>query len=378
MVLYRFLFPRSQRQVPVEAVAERTPAPMAREVRSHRFDRRALSLFAVASILMAVAGYAIWPGFSYLEPRGTLTGGLLLLHDPSFYGPDGDGQRAEIDAEMWETGVPGVTAMRLTIRFDSPASEDRWYVVASGDYAVKRHLDPFMYCLYGDGVEEEERIVCSAQAGNPAIELRFDQELGGAIGVAEVSRSVEEIDGYDRRLVTVLSGAMPPDRGNGIYEVELMIPIATPPRQIVGGDEFLAFAPVAARDQMWSSGPDLDKPCRLETGSHPAALAFTQTCETVTSVTSTVTMIDPGIEVGVRTVEYASPDTDSDDVVRWTMAGGFPGAQALVTDPFAQADESRRAFAAALVLSGAVSFGLLFVERLVFHRGGRRGSQGRD
>lgn len=361
----------------MQAVTGLNHVPATREGDSRRFERRALALFAVVAILLAVAGYAIWPGFSYLEPRRALTGGVLVLHDPEFYGPEGEGQEAEIDAEMWETGVPGVSTMRLTMRFDAPASEDRWYVVASGDYAVKRNLDPSLYCLYGDGIEEKGRIVCSAQAGNPAIELRFDQELGGAIGVAEVVRSVEEISGYDRRQVTVLSGAMPSDRGDGVYEVELALPIATPPRRIVGGDEFLAFAPIAARDQMWSSGPDLENPCRLEAGSHPAPLALTETCAPVRSVLSTVTKIDPGVEVGVRTVEYATPDTDSDDVVRWTMAGGFPGAQVLVTDPFARADESRRAFAAALVLSGAVSSGLLFVERLVFHRGGRSRSRAR-
>lgn len=136
---------------------------------------------------------------------------------------------------------------------------------------------------------------------------------------------------------------------------------------MVGGDEFLALAPIAADDQFWSGGPDLDEPCELDPERPPKGLALTQTCAPVAMVQATRTIVDPGVEVGSRTVEYSAPDTDTDDIVRWTTAGGFPGVQALLGDPFAQADESRRAFVA-LVLSGAVSFALLFVERLLFHR----------
>lgn len=109
-------------------------------------------------------------------------------------------------------------------------SQDRWYLIASGDYAIRQNLIPSLYCPWGDGRTHERRILCSAQAGNPEVEIRFDQELGGGTRGHEITKTFEDIDGYDRHLVTVLSGVMPKVRPDGVHELELTLPIASPPR----------------------------------------------------------------------------------------------------------------------------------------------------
>lgn len=353
-------------------VVEDLPAPRVEKSQRRRWSLALTSLF-IAAIALVVIGFAIWPGFGFLDKGRTPGGGVLLLHDLLPFDEGGDdvlGTRAEVDVQLWSTGSPGVSIAEVGIRFESPRSDDRWYLVASGDWVVTADRELSLYCKYGEGRVVGDRIRCDTQAGNPEMNFRFDQELGNLTTTDVVANSVVELDGYDRERVSVVSGWMPSANEMGESVAEVWLPIATPPIMSTGGEDFFAYPPVGWRDVVsaWGTGPPLAEPCDVENSDLRAFFALTESCAPVTVVSVTGATLDPGIEVGSRTVEYAAPDTVSDDELRWAVEGGFPGAQAVVRDPFAQADESRRAFIAALVLSGGVSFALLFVERLLFHR----------
>ncbi|WP_353807873.1 hypothetical protein [Agromyces sp. SYSU T00194] len=210
-------------------------------------------------------------------------------------------------------------------------------------------------------------IECGSQAGNPAMMFSFDQELGNSLGQEVVAESVAQLEGYDRNRVSVVSGRMPNTREDGQSVAVVWLPISTPPSFTVNGDQFVAFPPIALAPNAWAPGPPLDESCELEPSEVAATFALTQGCLPVNPVTVTSTVVDTQVDVGSRTVEYAAPDTVTDDEVVWAVDGGFPGGQALLRDPFAQSDESRRAFFAALVIGGGLSFALLFVERILFH-----------
>jgi hypothetical protein len=332
-------------------------------------QRRILVVLAVSAVVLSVLGYSIWPGFNFLDGAKTPTGGVLLLHDQVSTADDATllGQRASINVEMWETGSPGVSILALRLNFSSPQWEGRWHIVASGDYAVDADLDNSLYCKYGRGHAHADRIRCSEQVGNPEIEFSFDQELGSWSGSRAVDGSVVDLAGYDRGRVTIISGSMPETNEIGENIVDVWLPITTPRSNTVNGDEFVAVPPIAPRPRMFGEGPLLAQPCTLKS-SVQFLFALTDKCEPVAVVQVSDTTVDIGLDLGRRTVEYASPDTVTDDAVTWHVSGGFPGAQALIADPFAQEDDSRRAFIAALILSISVSFGLLLVERRLFHR----------
>lgn len=324
----------------------------------------------VVAILLCVAGYGIWPGFRGTGAGEAPVGGVLLLHDLLPFDDDGvdvAGVRAEVQVRMWSTGYPEVSIAELEIEFESPRVDDRWYVIASGDWAVSAERDLSLYCAYGDGRMVGDRIECAAQAGNAAMAFRFDQELSNFTPDDQVTKSVRDYDGYDSDRVAVVSGAMPEKDAYGRSAVTVWLPIATPSILSVSGDDFFALPPVGWFDSSYGSGPPLGEKCDSPPTPLWALFMLTKTCAPVTYISVTNTSVDSGIELGNRAVEYASPDTVSDDALRWSVEGGFPGGRALVSDPFAQADESRRAFFAALVLSGGVSFLLLFAERWLFH-----------
>jgi hypothetical protein len=324
-----------------------------------------------AAIILSAVGFAIWPGFSFLQSNRTPIGGVLLLHDRLPFEAEGDellGLAAEVDVDFWASGEPGVSIAELTIQLESPRPDDHWYVVSSGDFAVSADRYENLYCKYGSGMLVDGRIECASQAGNPAHEFRFDQELGDAINTVESAKSIIDLEGYDKEQVTVVSGSMPTAREDGRAVVDVWLPISSPRTYNVGGDEFIAVPPIAWTDVEWGVGPLLAEPCEFEASEVFARFVLTKSCTPVTSISISRTFVDAGVDIGSRAVEYASPDTVSDDALEWDMDGGFPGARALIRDPFEQADESRRAFLAALVLSAGVSFALLSFERILFHR----------
>ena len=119
-------------------------------------------------------------------------GGVLLLHDLLPFDDDGvdvAGVRAEVQVRMWSTGYPEVSIAELEIEFESPRVDDRWYVIASGDWAVSAERDLSLYCAYGDGRMVGDRIECAAQAGNAAMAFRFDQELSNFTPDDQVTKS---------------------------------------------------------------------------------------------------------------------------------------------------------------------------------------------
>jgi len=329
--------------------------------------RLALAVLALFSIILGTIGFGIWPGFASNGTVSKPVGGVMLLHDRLQSAEETAifGQPTAVDVQLWKTGFPDVSVMELRLSFESPRSEDHWYVVASGDYVVDRQRDMSLFCNYGDGLPVGDRVRCSPQAGNPEMEFSFDQELGASAGTHQVTDSVENLAGYDRERVTVVEGPMPATNELGENIVEIWLPISTPKISTVNGDEFVSVAPIGERPRSFGSGPLLAEPCSLESES---MFVLTGSCSAVVPVQVSATTVDVSFEMGSRTVEYAAPDTISDDAVVWDIAGGFPGAQALIADPFAQEDEARRAFIAALVLSVSVSFVLLLVERFLFHR----------
>lgn len=362
---------REPQSTPAGSGNDPAPGPstvVAGHRRTPSWRKPVLVALITAAVVLGIGGYAIWPGFGVLDRSREPAGGVLLLHD-LLPAEDGGvwGSSAEVDVQIWSTGYPDVSIAELRVSFENPLSEDHWYVVASGDWAVTSDRDLALYCKYGEGRVTEDGIECASQVDNPVMEFRFDQELGNFVGRDLVSDSVAEYDGYDRERVSVVSGSMPQINEYGTSVVEVWLPITTPPIQSVSGDNFFSYPPIASRDTHWSTGPPLAESCVLNSTERWATFALTKSCTPLTNVTVTSSTVDPGIDVGSRTVEYAAPDTVTDDELRWDIAGGFPGARALVQDPFAQADDSRRAFIAAVVLSAAVSFALLFVERLLFH-----------
>jgi hypothetical protein len=372
VAVMRWLFTR-RRPVEVSRVGI-TDAAFDGQKPESRNRRAVLGVLLVLALLLTAIGFAIWPGFGFLDRYRIPTGGVLLLHDRLTFDSESDavaGLRAEIAVEIWDTGSPGVSIAEITIRFQSPRPEDHWYLVASGDWAVPPDRLESLYCKYGEGKFVGDRVRCAAQVGNPAMEFRFDQELGNALSTTEITDSVVDLQGYDRERVTVVSGSMLATRDDGEAVVEAWLPISSPPIFGVGGDEYLALPPLAWTGTSLGIGPPLEEPCEIAKSERVAPFALTGSCAPITPVQVTRSSVDAGVAIGSRTVEYASPDTVSDDAARWAAEGGFPGAQALIRDPFAQADESRRAFLAALLLSGGVSFLLLFAERLLFHPSNR-------
>ena len=372
-----FVACRAARATTRTAITARSPSgPVVAPVSSLREpplsrSRLALPVLLAAAIALSLGGYAVWPGFGFLDRSRAPEGGVLLLHDLLPFNDSPDeilGTRAEVGVQIWSTGFPGVSIAELEVRFEKPRPDDHWYVIASGDWAVTPDRDADLYCKYGEGRVVDAGIECEAQVGNPEMQFRFDQELGNFTGNGLVSDSIVDFDGYDRDHVTVVSGSMPLTNEYGENVLEARLPIATPPIQSVGGEDFFAYPPIASLDNEWGSGPPLAESCDMTGTEGWALFVLTQSCAPVTYVGVTSTTLDPGIEVGSRTVEYAAPDTISDDELRWSVEGGLAGAQALIRDPFAQADESRRAFVAALILSVGISFALLFFERLLFHR----------
>lgn len=338
--------------------------------------RRRLTLVALAlfSLILGTIGFGIWPGFASHSSVGMPVGGVTLLHDRLQLNEETaiSGQPTVVNVQMWQTGFPDVSIIELRLSFDSPRAEDHWYVVASGDYVVDKDRDLSLFCNYGDGTPVGDRVRCSPQAGNPEMEFSFDRELGTSAGSPQATDSVVNLAGYDRERVTVVEGPMPATNELGENIVEVRLPITTPKTSTVNGDEFVSVAPIGQQPESFGSGPPLATPCSLDSES---MFVLTGTCSAVLPVHVSATTVDVNFEMGSRTVEYAAPDTVSDDAVVWELESGFPGAQALVADPFAQEDEARRAFIAALVLSVSVSSVLLFVERFLFHRPASRRGQ---
>lgn len=262
----------------LDPVVEDSPAPPAEESSPRRWNL-ALTTLIVAAAALIVAGFAIWPGFGLLDKGRTPDGGVLLLHDLLPFDEGSDevlGTRADVDVQLWSTGSPGVSIAEVAIRFESPRSDDRWYLVASGDWVVAPDRERSLYCKYGEGRIVGDRIRCDPQAGNPEMDFRFDQELGNFTGADVVADSVVDFDGYDRERVTVVTGRMPSVNEMGESVARIWLPIATPPVLSAGGEDFFAYPPVAWRDVVstWGSGPPLAE--RRLQSSTPSSTRSTQ------------------------------------------------------------------------------------------------------
>jgi hypothetical protein len=337
------------------------------EARLHARGKGRALLLLTGAVLLAFSAVLIWPGLLPTSNAPTPKGGITIMHDrvplEEPHATRGLSARASVD--VWEAGVPNVSMVSMLLTFDSPLPHDHWYVVASGDYAVQADLPVSMYCKYGDAKPAGDRLWCAPQLDNPRTSYRFGQELATDSGGELAAFSVQSLAGYDRENVTVISGIMPKANAMGDYEVELILPIRAQASLRVNGDQYLAVPPIGLRPTTYSQGARLKQPCATREDTF---FVLTETCAPVAPVLISETKVDLGVLIGSRTIEYASPDTVSDDELVWRVDEGFPGGKALVSDPFAQQDETRRAFVAALFLSLSLSLVLLLVEQLLFHR----------
>ncbi|WP_233256971.1 hypothetical protein [Promicromonospora sp. AC04] len=317
-------------------------------------------------LVSVVAGFVVWPGYAAVPNAPQVAGGVLIMHD--HVETDGGsryvGLRATVEAQQWETGVPDVSMLQLDVKFEAPIADHRWYVVASGDYGVVQGLPLSLYCHLAAGQPSAGGgVACPGGDLSQEMEFEFGRELGFHGGSNTITSSIVDLDGYDRRDVTVVSGLVPdPDPDTGEVAVTIQLPIATPAKATVSGKEFVRYGAIGFSDWEWGASVPLAQGCTLEPPVKTADVVLMSTCVPLERVIVTSTAFDTGLDVGARAVEYSSPDVVSDDRVTWIVDGSFPGGQALLNDPFAEGQETQRSFVAGLLISLGVSFLVLLIE----------------
>lgn len=160
-------------------------------------------------------------------------------------------------------------------------------------------------------------------------------------------------------------------------ELTVELPISTPPTAKVSGNEFVRYGRIGFSDWEWGGGPAVEPEC-TRPPDEGSTFVLLSACAPLEQVIVTSTRFDTGYEIGARTVEYSSPDVASDDRLVWAVDGPFPGGQALINDPFEEGQETRRSFAAGVLISLAVSVLALSIQAfLTPDEAGRRSAGGR-
>lgn len=337
------------------------PSTAARAPKTDNF-RFGSTIWLVAFALSLLIAIVVWPGFATTPKPPQTDGGVLLMHD---YVQPTEGNyldlRASIEAKQWETGQTGMSILQLRITFDAPVLGHHWYVVASGDYAVDPAAPVEFYCI---GAEERGGgIECPVREFGDGMRYEFDQQLSPYGGTSEIVASLVDLNGYSSSDVTVVTGLIPePDEFTGEAQVTVALPISSPQVAKVTGNEFVRYGRIGFSDWEWGSGPPLDQGCTLRAPARGVTFVLVSSCSPLEPISVTSTMFDSGFEIDERTIEYSSPDVESDDRLTWAVDGPFPGGQALINDPFEEGQETRRAFGAGLFLSLAASFLTLFIQ----------------
>lgn len=349
--------------------AQPQPGAAITEVATERVPRRVLWILTAIAVACALAGFWIWPGWARSPSPPSVTGGLLLLQ-----GSVGDDRvpnyelSGAVEARIHATGESNTSIISLTLRFAKPLPDTKWFVVASGTYAVSDSYPDAFYCAAGASalVRDNDSVRCAASDSYPAVKFRFGDQLGFLLPEGSDS-AVEDLVGYESESATVISGDVPQEVGmDGWAEVELDIPISTPPVETVGGNTFVAYPPIGYVDE-GSTGEGL--PLDLEPCSNPdvgrSLWLVMSSCAPVYLMDVTEVRFDPGLDIDARTVEYSTPDTVSDDVVVWQVDDDLPATQALLLDPFKTDELAQRSFLAGLVLSVGISMLFLLLEHTV-------------
>jgi hypothetical protein len=327
------------------------------------------AIWLVLFLVSVITGFIVWPGYAAVPSAPQIAGGVLIMHDhvETDGGSSYVGLRAAVEAEQWETGVPDVSILQLDVKFEAPIAPHRWYVVASGDYDVVQGLPPSLYC-HGPASRPsvDGGVECPGDDFSHAMEFEFGSELGFHGGLDTITSSIVDLDGYDHGDVTVVSGLVPePDPDTGEVTVTVQLPIATPATESVSGKEYARYGAIGFSDWEWGASVPLEQSCTIKPPVDTADVVLMSTCAPLEQVNVTSTVFDAGLDVGTRAVEYSSPDVVSDDRVAWIIDGPFPGGQALLNDPFNEAQETQRSFTAGLLISLGVSFLVLLIEELL-------------
>lgn len=284
------------------------------------------------------------------------------------------GVEARVDAVQWETGEPGVSTLRLDLLFTSVPPGTRWFVVASGDYATDPTVPDSFFCSGPGGHRVDGGYECPGSDYFPAMRYDFRQELGFWGGMPHVNSGVVDLNGYDARSVTVVSGRVPaPDNYTGESVVDVWLPISTPPTTAISGKTFMQYGRIGFEDWEWGAGGPLDASCDLGEDAAPDVVLM-PTCVPLRRVEVSSTTFDGGFEMGLNAVAYSSPNVVSNDQVVWNVDGPFPGGRVLVTNPFAEDRATWNSFFAGVLLSISVAALFLLVDEAL--KGRRRTTSG--
>jgi hypothetical protein len=328
--------------------------------------RLSLTILLVTALVGLSVGFALWASASLKDSPQPVSGGVLIFHDVEYAEPGTVwGQKADLDVEMWQSGIPNVSILQITINFDSPLAGQKWYLVASGDYSVANSLSPSMYCRSGEGTANGDEIRCPSTSDQPSMTFSFGEQLGFYEGERRIRASVVDLVGYDRSAMTVVRGVIPPSISGG-SSVTVWLPVSTLQRSSVSGNTYLTFPPIGAPTTSFGAGPDLSVSCELgETEDWPYVV-LVSSCTQLNPIKITSTRFDPGIQLGTGSIQYASPVLAADDLLVWRVEGGLPQAQAWISDPFAANGVATTSFIAGLFISFGLSLIAVALDRLLF------------
>jgi len=327
-------------------------APTSERVVRRRLLSAGGGFFALA---MLTAGIAFWPGFSFFSPQHTPTGGLLFFQsiEPESVVAPGNEQSASISIDTWDAGASGVTIAAISMEFDHPTVGSKWFLVASGDLAVLRDRDRSLYCLYGRARTDRAGLACPASPDNPTIRFRFDDVLATKYEQSGALFGLRDLEGYDPGEVAVVQGIVPAPDLSGRSSVELHLPVARIAINSVGEEKrvslpSLGFEPLVHYGQ----GDNLNHEC---SAAPVGDFLFSRECVPVRRLTLSALRLTMGADLESGYIEASSPNTVSDDELRWEAQDHLTKPQAVIADPYSRRSESIRAFIAALLFGGAGS-----------------------
>lgn len=323
----------------------------------------------VAALVLAAAAVLVVTTWVLVRDIGppeqpSTSGGLLLLTNRA---PGDPADVASLRVDIEDTGFPGVSALRATIRFERPRRGLRWTLVASGQYEIPLDVPTAGFCRFRAERTSPTEVVCPVDVeSGPPVVVSGDREL--AVGGPDGVYGVIDYDGYEAAGSSMVRGGIPslPAGDPAAGTAETRLPIRTPATTSAGSNTYGVLAPVGAVNLAdYGSGPKLgDRRLELPTG-----LLDATTLEPLSEASISDVRLALPAELGFEELATARPRPVSDTRLEWTSPDIRSGPIRFVLhDPVREGRVVRRTFLGGVTGGLAAGFFVLGLELLLVRR----------
>lgn len=313
----------------------------------------------IASIVL------VWPAWRS-DPPPTVAGGVLLFTEHEL--PLGS-KATGVEASTQSGGYGSWLQLKFTLG-GSPRGE-RWYLVASGDWAPTEGLDLDNYCSRGNAAHRAGNVVTcdddGAWGGSSAGEYRFNEGIAMAFEGQTYPIS-DSHDYYDRNTSVVITGTVEdPDQ-----PIRVGIPYKERRPSTSGSNTSYGYSGILVDDFEYGWGPDHDGELNGPFDYTGYALSAERTPLYEVSIGDTE--FSASAPIGDGAVTQANPVLDDPNRLRWTNEGGIADTYFTIHDARAEQRQAVRTFFAGIALSVSTALAVLLLERFLLLRDRRKPS----